>query len=208
MPCPGFCPIIAYALDETVVLLHISRQAGSRMTPPEKTGPSPSLQWMWANIFGKGDADQAAIRESIGKIPLFQELTNKELRRVEESLYLRKYRADSFIFRAGEPGLGMYIIHAGSVRIQRPEEAEAEAGEPFLELGPGDFFGEMALFEENVHLVSAKAHTHTALLGFFRPDLMTLCHYYPRLGCKLLLALGRVISDRVRASLTGGPGRV
>jgi CRP-like cAMP-binding protein len=162
------------------------------------------MQWRWASIFRNGDADQVAIRKSIEKIPLFQDLTRRELRRVEESLYLRKYRADSFIFRAGEPGLGMYIIHAGSVWIQRPEEADSE---PFLELGPGDFFGEMALFGENVHLVSARAHTHTALLGFFRPDLMTLSHYYPRLGCKLLLALGRVISDRFRASLTGGPGR-
>ncbi len=159
---------------------------------------------MWANVFGKGDADQAAIRESIEKIPLFQGLTKKELRRVEESLYLRKYRANSFIFRAGEPGLGMYIIHAGSVWIQRSEEADSD---PFLELGPGDFFGEMALFEENVHLVSARAHTHTALLGFFRPDLMTLSQYYPRLGCKLFLALGRVISDRFRSSLTGAPWR-
>lgn len=177
------------------------------MSRSEKTDPAPSLQWMWANIFRKGDADQAAIRESIEKIPLFQNLTKKELRRVEESLYLRKYRADSFIFRAGEPGLGMYIIHAGSVWIQRPEVDDSDDSEPFLELGPGDFFGEMALFEENFHLVSARAHTHTALLGFFRPDLMTLSHYYPRLGCKLLLALGRMISDRFRASLTGGPGR-
>lgn len=174
------------------------------MSRSEKTDPVPTMQWMWANIFGNRDADQVAIRESIEKIPLFQDLTRRELRRVEESLYLRKYRADSFIFRAGEPGLGMYIIHAGSVWIQRPEEADSE---PFLELGPGDFFGEMALFRENVQLVSARAHTHTALLGFFRPDLMTLSHYYPRLGCKLLLALGRVISDRFRASLTGGPGR-
>jgi CRP/FNR family cyclic AMP-dependent transcriptional regulator len=174
------------------------------MSRPEKTDPTPPLQWMWANVFGKGDADQAAILESIEKIPLFQGLTKKELSRVEESLYLRKYRANSFIFRAGEPGLGMYIIHAGSVWIQRSEEADSD---PFLELGPGDFFGEMALFEEKVHLVSARAHTHTALLGFFRPDLMTLSHYYPRLGCKLFLALGRVISDRFRASLTGAPGR-
>lgn len=177
------------------------------MSLPEKTDPAPSLRWMWANIFRGGNADQVAIRESLEKIPLFQELTKKELRRVEESLYLRKYRADSFIFRAGEPGLGMYIIHGGSVWIQRPEEADRGDPEPFLALGPGDFFGEMALFQEHVHLVSARARTHTALLGFFRPDLMTLSHYYPRLGCKLLLALGRVISDRFRASLAGGPGR-
>jgi CRP-like cAMP-binding protein len=159
---------------------------------------------MWLNVFGKGDAEQVSIRESMKKIPLFQDLTQKELRRIEESLYLRKYRPDDFIFRAGEPALGMYIIHAGSVWIQKSEEPGTSSSEPLLELGPGDFFGEMALFEENVHLVSAKAHTHTVLLGFFRPDLMSLSHHYPRLGCKLFLALGRVICNRFQASLTGG----
>ena len=170
------------------------------MRPSEKKEPAPALQWMWANVFRRGDADQFTIRESIEKIPLFQPLTKKELRRIADSLYLRRYRPDEFIFRAGEPGLGMYIIQAGSVWIQQPDEADSG---PLMELGPGDFFGEMALFQENVHLVSAKAHTYAVLLGFFRPDLMTLSHYYPRLGCKLLLALGRVISDRFRASLTG-----
>lgn len=174
------------------------------MSQSEKTDPVPSLRWMWTNVFGKGDADQVSIRESVKKIPLFQDLTQKELRRVEETLYLRKYRPDEFIFRAGEPGLGMYIIHAGSVWIQRAEESGTGSWEPLLELGPGDFFGEMALFEENVHLASATAHTHTVLLGFFRPDLLSLSHHYPRLGCKLLLALGRVIAGRFRASLGGG----
>ncbi len=175
------------------------------MGPSEKKDPAPALQWMWANVLRKGEADQVTIRDSIEKIPLFQPLTKKELRRIADSLYLRRYRPDEFIFRAGEPGLGMYIIHAGSVRIQRPDEPDPDASGPLMELGPGDFFGEMALFQENVHLVSAKAHTYAVLLGFFRPDLMALSHYHPRLGCKLLLALGRVISDRFRASLTGNP---
>ncbi len=174
------------------------------MNPPEKSSPGPSLQWMWANIFNRGDADQVAILASLEKIPLFHGLTKKELRRIEESLYLRRYRADSFIFRAGEPALGMYIIHAGSVRLEKKEEPDTDGPEPLLELGPGDFFGEMALFEEGTHLVSARANANSVLLGFFRPDLMALCHTYPRLGCKLLLALGRVVSDRFRASLTGG----
>ncbi len=156
---------------------------------------------MGTNLFRKRDREPVEIRASIEKIPLFRNLTKKELRRVEEALYLRRYRADSFIFRAGDPGLGMYIIHTGSVWIQKPGQTDSDGSQPFLELGPGDFFGEMALFEENVHLVSARARTNTTLLGFFRPDLMTLSHYYPRLGCKLLLALGRVISERFRASL-------
>ncbi len=176
------------------------------MHPQDKEEPVSSLAWMGTNLFKKQDTDQVDIRASIEKIPLFRDLTKKELRRIEEALYLRRYRADSFIFRAGDPGLGMYIIHTGSVWIQKPGQPDSDGSEPFLELGAGDFFGEMALFEENVHLVSARAHTNTALLGFFRPDLMTLCHYYPRLGCKLLLALGRVIAERFRASLEDGFG--
>jgi len=172
------------------------------MSQSEKPNSPTSLKWMWADVFRKGDTSRVSIRESMKKIPLFEDLTQKELLRVEESLYLRKYRADEFIFRAGEPGLGMYIIHAGSVWIQRAEDAGTKGLEPILELGPGDFFGEMALLEEDVHLVSATARTYTELLGFFRPDFMTLSHYYPRLGSKLLLALGRVISNRFRASLT------
>jgi len=173
------------------------------MSESETSDTPTSLKWMWANVFRKGDASRVSIRESMKKIPLFEDLTQKELARVEGSLYLRKYRPDEFIFREGEPGLGMYIIHAGSVWIQRAENSETKGLEPILELGPGDFFGEMALLEEDVHLVSAKARTYTELLGFFRPDFMTLSHYYPRLGSKLLLALGRVISNRFRASLMG-----
>jgi CRP-like cAMP-binding protein len=173
------------------------------MSQSEKPDSPSPLKWMWANVFQKGDASRVSIRESMKKIPLFEDLTQKELFRVEESLYLRKYRADEFIFREGEPGLGMYIIHAGSVWIQRAENPDTKGLEPILELGPGDFFGEMALLEEETHLVCAKAHTNTELLAFLRPDFMTLIHYYPRLGSKLLLALGRVISNRFRASLTG-----
>lgn len=176
------------------------------MSSAGKPDSSPSLKWMWANVFRKGDANEVSIRASMKKIPLFHDLTQKELRRVEESLYLRRYRQDEFVFREGEPGLGMYIIHSGSVSIQRTGNAGTEGLQPILELGPGDFFGEMALLEEHVRLVSAKAHSPSELLGFFRPDFLTLAHYHPRLGCKLLLALGRVIASRFRASLTGSEG--
>ncbi len=176
------------------------------MSSAEKPDSSPSLKWMWANVFRKEDASEVSIRASMKKIPLFHDLTQKELRRVEESLYLRRYRQNEFVFREGEPGLGMYIIHSGSVWIQRTGNPGTEGLQPLLELGPGDFFGEMALLEEHVRLVSAKAHATSELLGFFRPDFLTLAHYHPRLGCKLLLALGRVIASRFRASLTDSEG--
>ena len=164
-------------------------------------GVARPLRWMWANLF-KGEAlDAETIRESLRRIPLFQELTPKDLSRIEECLYLRRYRAEEFVFREGEPGLGMYIIHRGSVWIQRSQPGEGDALAPILELGKGDFFGEMALLEEVPHIVSARARSNTELLGFFRPDFLTLVHYHPRLGSRLLLGLGRVIAIRFRAAI-------
>jgi len=98
----------------------------------------------------------------------------------------------------------MYIIHAGSVCIQRTNLAAGAGAEPILELGPGDFFGEKALVEDNLHPLSARSRNQTELLVFFRPDVMPLSHYHPRLGCKLFLALCRVISDRFRVALAAG----
>ncbi len=154
---------------------------------------------MWGNIFTKRDPSRNSIMEILQEIPLFQGLSSKEFARIEENLYLRKYRADEFIFREAEPGLGMYIISQGSVWIQTASGPAGDMVEPILELEKGDFFGEMSLIEEHAHVVSARANAYTELLGFFRPDFLSLIQHHPRLGTKLLLSLGRIVSTRFRA---------
>ncbi len=174
------------------------------MKQTKESKPSrTSLKWMWGNLFREKDLSRTTIRETLKKTPLFQDLSAKELSRVQDNLYLRRYRADEFIFREREPGLGMYLILEGSVWIQRTIEPNADTVEPILELKEGDFFSEMALLDEYPHVVSARAHTYTELLGFFRPDFLSLIRYHPRLGTKLLLGLGRVIATRFRSSLPG-----
>ncbi len=168
---------------------------------PTKTQKGLSVR-IWGNLFRKAESPQDSIAESLRQVPLFRDLTRKERKTVEDRMYLRTYRAGESIFRQGEPGLGMYMIHEGSVRIRRTESGPDEPSEgPFLDLEKGDFFGEITLLEEHPHMVSARANTHCRLLGFFRPDFLALIHYHPRLGTKLLLALGRVMAARLRASL-------
>jgi CRP/FNR family transcriptional regulator, cyclic AMP receptor protein len=181
-----------------------SRLSRALMGQAEKADSPAPLELRRTNgLPPKETPDRVSILATLKKIPLFQDLTLKELRRIEESLYLRRYRPDESIFREGEPGLGMYIVHKGSVWIQGANESESAASEPALELGPGDIFGEAALLEEQVHRVSARARTHTELLGFFRPDFTALNYYNPCLGSKLLVSLGRVISRRSQLSPTG-----
>ena len=62
----------------------------------------------------------------------------------------------------------------------------------------GDFFGELALLDEEPRSASAICTVHSRLIGFFRTDLLTLINRYPELGNKILLNLSRVLGERLR----------
>jgi len=171
--------------------------------PRSLPSDAPRAPWtrMWTNLFRDRISTQASIRETLGRVPLFQDLSPKDLRKIEDIVHLRSYRAGEPVFRHGEPGLGMYIIHQGSVLIQGGANDPLAGDVSVVLLEEYDFFGEMTLLEEHPHLVTARANTATRLIGLFRPDFQALIEHHPRLGTRLLLNLGRVIAFRFRESI-------
>ena len=87
----------------------------------------------------------------------------------------------------------MYVILDGSVEIKDPD-----SGTIFASLNPGDFFGELALLDEEPRSASAHSTQPARLIGFFRTDLLTLIQRSPELGNKILLNLSRVLGERLR----------
>ena len=87
----------------------------------------------------------------------------------------------------------MYVILDGSVEIKDPD-----SGTIFASLNEGDFFGELALLDEEPRSASAHATQPARLIGFFRTDLLTLIQRSPELGNKILLNLSRVLGERLR----------
>ena len=150
----------------------------------------------WKNIFtnwGKKESETVTI---IKKIPIFTNLNYRELEEVSKLLHDRVYKPDEYIFKRHAPGEGMFIIHSGEVNII---VGEATGNTHVLaELSNGDFFGEMALMEDEVRSAAALAKDHTKLLGFFRPDLQTLIEINPSLGNKILQNLSEVVCTRLR----------
>lgn len=150
---------------------------------------------IWSNVFklrseGTG---QTQITEILKKIPVFEDLTKRELGAIERILHKREYRQDELIFREGEPGVGMYIIESGKVRIV------TETGKRTLaELAEGEFFGELALLDESPRSATAVAIQPSIILGFFQPDLFGLIERNPQLGVKIVLRLARSIGERLR----------
>ena len=98
----------------------------------------------------------------------------------------------SRIFEAS-PAEGMYVILDGQVSIIDPDSETI-----FATLESGDFFGELALLDEEPRSASAVAKIPSRLIGFFRTDLLTLMKRSPELGNKILINLSRVLGERLR----------
>jgi len=67
---------------------------------------------IWSNIFNnrKGESKTAS---AIRSVPIFEQLSNKELAAVEKLVHTRTYAADETIFSEKDPGGGMYIVMEG-----------------------------------------------------------------------------------------------
>ena len=149
----------------------------------------------WSNIFKKVDKKEQSISSVLSKIPVFKDLTSRELRAIERILHRRVYKTDEVVFHENDPGVGMYIIESGKIYIKLGKEEKVLAV-----LSNGDFFGEMALLLESPRTASAIAHEPTKLLGFFQPDLFSLLETKPKTGNKILLHLAQMIAERLRQS--------
>ena len=157
-------------------------------------------EFLWKNLFKKeknADSIQAKLKANV----LFQDLNFSELSFVEKIVHLRNYHTGEIIFRQSEVGVGMYIISKGSVNIY-VEEVEPKTGEiksnHVTQLKEGDFFGDLALVEDNGRRsASAIANEDCVLIGFFKPDLMEVANRNPSAGVKILLRLGEVLGARL-----------
>lgn len=138
-------------------------------------------------------SNDAALQTILAKVPIFEDLTRRELAAVMRILHEREYQEDEIIFRESEPGMGMYIIQSGRVAII------SESGQLQLsELGDGAFFGEVALLDDSPRSATAIAKTPCKIFGFFQPDLFGLMARDPKLGLKIVFRLARLIAERLR----------
>jgi CRP-like cAMP-binding protein len=88
--------------------------------------------------------------DTLRKVPLFAGLGNKELERIASQMRERRYRAGDTVTEQGSSGIGFFIIEDGTAEIVVDGEAKGS-------IGPGDYFGEVAL-------LSGSERTRTATL--------------------------------------------
>ena len=150
------------------------------------------MKSLYENFF-KNKESSDPVLQVMGQVPIFENLTPKELKDLARLTHERFYKANEPVFKKLAPGEGMYVILKGTVEIKDPD-----SNTTFATLGSGDFFGELALLDEEPRSAMAVATEASELIGFFRTDLLTLMKRDPELGNKILLNLSRVLGERLR----------
>lgn len=133
--------------------------------------------------------------ERLRALSLFVNLTPGELKIVDGLLHERQFLKDEVIFDKGDEGQAIYIVIEGSVLIWpqgRPVDGQ------LIELGPGTFFGDLALLDDTVRSAQARAAVNTTLAVFFRADFMSLLESHGLIATKISLQLARHIGRRLR----------
>jgi len=140
------------------------------------------------------DQRTAEIIHLLGEVPLFQELRRTALHELAEITHERIYRRDEFLYYENDPGMGLYVVEQGNVRLLL-EDDEGSLQE-LRQLGPGEVFGELSLLDSFKRLETVQALTETRVLGFFRPDLRMLAMRHPQVGTEVTAALARFLAKR------------
>ncbi len=136
--------------------------------------------------------------EMLKSIPIFHELTRKEILEVDELLHERVYEKNEVVFEEGDPGHGVFIVVSGKLRADPSHELLKTA---ILDIGPGESVGELALFDEGPRSATVVAVERTVTIALFQAEFSILLTKNKSIGVKVLIELARILSRRARQLL-------
>ena len=138
--------------------------------------------------------------QELKNLSLFRELSSNELRIVDELLHERVYQKDEIVTDVGDAGLGLFFVVSGRVKaIPPPQLLKATV----VEFGAGEFFGEMALFEDAPRMAQIVALEETRCVVLFRTDFFALLQKEKNVAVKILFEYARTMTRRARRILVG-----
>lgn len=139
-------------------------------------------------------------KQAIKNVPLFSELTDQELNLLAASGSRQKFRDKNVIFQEGDSGEVLFIILSGKVKVL----LTGKNGQEFIlsHLGPGNFFGEMAILESAPRSASVITAEPSEFFLLGRKELKELLTNHPDIAMKILKNLSqrlRKVSEQVRS---------
>ena len=124
-------------------------------------------------------------------VPLFADLGEESLKLVADHVAEFEARRGHLLAQPGQPGAGLFILLDGRVRAELPTRT--------VELGPGEFFGELALLDEAaVHTGRVVSDSDIRCLALSRDDFDQLLQTEPSIAVAMLRVLARRLASVIR----------
>jgi CRP-like cAMP-binding protein len=128
--------------------------------------------------------------EVVRGVPLFAGLSEDQLAAVGDKLEVREASIGEHLSSEGGAGYFFFVLADGSAEVTR-------GGEVLAEFGPGDFFGEAAIFRSRRRTATVTATAPSTLYAMFGADFAKLAADIPELHDRIEAALDeRVPHDR------------
>ena len=135
----------------------------------------------------------AEIVELLGRVPVFSTLEQEDLERIADLAVPRTFEPGQIVFREGDASDTCYIVRTGHARAVR-EHSDGRTI-TLASFGPGDIFGELAMFEDELRSATVEAVQLTNVVAVLGPDMRRLMTEHPGIASRLVVALGRRLRE-------------
>jgi CRP-like cAMP-binding protein len=120
---------------------------------------------------------------------VFETLAPPDLERVAQVAVPRRFAAHQVIFREGDASDTCYVVESGHARATR-EHPDGRAIS-LAHFGPGDIFGELAMFDDELRSATVEAIEDVEAIAILGADMRRLLREHADISYKLVVALGR-----------------
>jgi CRP/FNR family transcriptional regulator, cyclic AMP receptor protein len=131
--------------------------------------------------------------ELLARVPVFSALAPDDLQRVAEVAVPRRFDSGEAVFREGDESDTCYVVRSGRARAVR--EHPDGRSITLAHFGPGDIFGELAMFDAERRSATVETLEETEVIAILGGDMRRLLREHPDIAVKLLQSLGRRLRE-------------
>jgi CRP-like cAMP-binding protein len=139
------------------------------------------------------DTGPSDVVELLGRVPVFSTLEPPDLERIAEVAVPRSFEPGQAVFREGDASDTCYVVREGHARAIRTHGDGRTI--TLATFGPGDIFGELAMFEDELRSATVEAIEQMNVVGVLGPDMRRLMSEHPQIAMRLVIALGRRLRE-------------
>jgi len=129
--------------------------------------------------------------DALARAPLFSDLTQAELQQVAGLFHMRRFPAGRSVVRQGQGGDAFFVLDSGSAMVTID-------GREQVALSPGEYFGEVALFDRGMRTATITASEEIVCYVLTYADFKALVENNGVIGWKLLERMARMLRDALR----------